>query len=122
MQQNDQTEEVIEDYTNALRLDQPFYDLNTHGAWELDKTASFGELEIPIQLMWMPSFAKFGLLSGGLKKKLEENKNEAEEKSTEQPEQQHEVGPEYLSIDASQNLPSGFFYLAHEDEKVQFEK
>ena len=36
--------------------------------------------------------------------------------------QAHEVGPEYLAIDPSNNFQSGFFYLAREDEKIKFEK
>lgn len=33
-----------------------------------------------------------------------------------------EIGPEYLSISPEKNLKAGFFYLAKEEEKKEFEK
>lgn len=65
----------------------------------------------------MPSFAKFGF-NNNLKNKL--GKENTEVKVPKPP--AHEVGPEYLSIDSSNNLQSGFFYLAREEEKLRFEK
>jgi hypothetical protein len=68
----------------------------------------------------MPSFAQIGFRSSNIKSKLEKSKDD--EKSKVVGAQAHEVGPEYLSIDPANNLQSGFFYLAREEEKAQFEK
>jgi len=106
------------DRDKAIKLEEPFYDINEFGSIDIERTASFGEGQDLLRCM--PSFAKFGLLSTGIKNKLEANKDSGKVKT--QAVQGHEVGPEYLSIDPANNLQSGFFYLAHEDEKNQFEK
>ena len=113
---NEQDEEKEEDYSDAIKLEKPFYEMDLAEYSELNKTASFGEAQD--LLGWMPSFAKFGLLSSNIKNKLEANKGKTKTPDV----QAHEVGPEYLSIDPAKNLQSGFFYLSREDEKTQFEK
>ena len=66
----------------------------------------------------MPSFAKFGLVTNSLASKVNGPKEEVKQPK----EQQDEVGPEYMSIDPAENLPSGFFYLAKKEEQAQYEK
>ena len=105
------------DRANAILLDKPFYSVEEEENPLLLETASFGEQEGKELLKWMPSFAKFGF-NNNLKNKL--GKENTEVKVPKPP--AHEVGPEYLSIDSSNNLQSGFFYLAREEEKLRFEK
>ena len=105
------------DRANAILLEKAFYSIEEEENPILMETASFGEKDGKELLKWMPSFAKFGL-NNNLKSKVE--KESVEVKPPKPP--VHEIGPEYLSIDSSNNLQSGFFYLAKEDEKVMYEK
>jgi hypothetical protein len=104
---------------NFIKLKQPFYRAESPGYVDIERTASFGEAQDLLAVM--PSFAKIGFLSSGLKNKANQISKKEELKQTKS-QTCDEIGPEYMNIDPNKNLHSGFFYLAKHAEKEEYAK